>query len=224
MTNKDVKIAPSILSADLTNLGEAITLLEEGEADLVHLDVMDGNFVPNITFGPAFAKQLKAMSDLPFDAHLMISQPMQYAEKFADAGCEWIMFHIEAKDEPESTIKHIKNLGAKVGLALNPGTPFSEIASYVQELDMIVIMTVNPGFGGQKCMHEHFSKITEARQLVEKEGLDIEIMVDGGITEFNVKDVVDAGASIFVAGSAIFRGERGAVEEIKALKRAAGIL
>jgi ribulose-phosphate 3-epimerase len=223
MVNYDVKIAPSILSADLTDLGKAVRLLEEGGADLVHLDVMDGHFVPNITFGPAFAKHLKAMSGLPFDAHLMISHPTKYAEKFADAGCEWIMFHIESKDEPDSTIGQIRDLGAKVGLAVNPGTPYSEIAPYVPKLDMIVVMTVNPGFGGQKCMSECFSKITEARQFIEKEGLDTEIMVDGGVTEFNVKDVVEAGASIFVAGSAVFRGKRGPVEEIKALKKAAGI-
>lgn len=223
MTNK-VKIAPSILSADLTNLGEAIRSLEAGGADIVHLDVMDGHFVPNMTFGPAFAKQLKAISNLPFDAHLMISHPAQYAEKFAEAGCEWIMFHIEAEDEPESTIRHIKDLGAKVGLAVNPGTPFSEIVPHVPELDMIVIMTVNPGFGGQKFMPGQLPKIAEAREFVDGEGLDIEILVDGGITEFNIKDVVDAGASICVAGSAVFRGERGPVEEIKALKIAAGIL
>jgi ribulose-phosphate 3-epimerase len=224
MMNKGVWIAPSILSADLTNLGEAMRLLDEGGADLVHLDVMDGNFVPNITFGPAFAKQLKTMSNLPFDAHLMISHPTQYAEKFSDAGCEWIMFHIEAKDEPENTIKHIKDLGAKVGLAVNPGTSFSKIAPYVPELDMIVIMTVNPGFGGQQFMVEHLPKITEARDLAEKEGLDIEIMVDGGITEFNIRDAADAGANVFVAGSAVFKGDRGPVENISALKRAVGVL
>jgi ribulose-phosphate 3-epimerase len=223
MTDKDVWIAPSILSADLTNLGEAMKLLEEGGADLVHLDVMDGNFVPNITFGPAFAKQLKAMSSLPFDAHLMIAHPMQYAEKFSDAGCEWIMFHIESEDDADRTIAFLKDLGVKVGISINPCTPFSDIAPYVPELDMIVVMTVEPGFGGQKCMAENFSKITEARQYVEKEGLDIKIMVDGGITELNIKDAADAGANIFVAGSAVFKGARGPVEEIKALKRAAGI-
>jgi ribulose-phosphate 3-epimerase len=222
MTNRPVKIAPSILSADLTNLGEAIRLLEEGGADLVHLDVMDGHFVPNITFGPAFAKQLKAMSSLPFDTHLMISHPMKYAEEFAK-GSDWLTFHIESEDDPNEVIEFIRNLGVKVGISINPCTPLSDVTPFLPQLDLLVVMTVEPGFGGQTCMEEHFAKITEARQFAEAQGLDLEIEVDGGITEFNVKETVDAGASIFVAGSAVFRGRRGVVEEIRALKAAAGV-
>lgn len=221
MSRTDVKIAPSILSADLGNLAGGVRLLEEGNADMLHLDVMDGHFVPNITFGPAFAKHLKSISSLPCDAHLMISHPMQYAEKFSDAGCEWIVFHIEAEDDAGDTIKHLKELGVKTGIAINPGTPFSAIEEFVSELDMVVIMTVEPGFGGQKFMAGQLPKIREARRFIDALGSDIDIQVDGGITEHNVKEVVDAGTSIFVAGAAVFRGKRGVIEDIRALKEAA---
>jgi ribulose-phosphate 3-epimerase len=220
---KPVKIAPSILSADLTRLGDAIKVLNEAGADLVHLDVMDGNFVPNITFGPAFARELKAISNIPFDTHLMINRPMRYAKEFVDAGSDWLTFHLESLDDPVMTIRHIRDLGVKVGMAVNPCNPFSDVEKYLPDLDMVVIMTVNPGFGGQKCMAEHFSKIAEARASIERLGLDIEIEVDGGINEQNVGQVVKAGATIFVAGSAVFRGTRGPAGEIQALKKAAGI-
>jgi ribulose-phosphate 3-epimerase len=222
MAERRVRIAPSILSADLTNLGEAIRLLEQGGADMVHLDVMDGHFVPNITFGPAFAKQLKAMSSLPFDTHLMISHPMEYAEKFAE-GSDWLTFHIESGDDAGKTINLFRELGVKTGISINPSTPLSSVEPYLPELDLLVVMTVEPGFGGQSCMDEHFSKIAEARRYAEDHGLNLDIEVDGGITEFNVHKAVDAGASIFVAGSAVFRGKRTVIEEIKVLKRAAGI-
>jgi ribulose-phosphate 3-epimerase len=224
MGKRQVKIAPSILSADLTNLGDAIRVLNGGGADLIHLDVMDGNFVPNITFGPAFARELKAISKIPFDTHLMISHPQKYAQQFAEAGSDWLTFHIESEDDPQKTIQHFRDLGTKVGMAINPCTPFSDIEKYIPHLDMVVIMTVNPGFGGQKCMTEHFSKISEARHKIDKLGLDVEIEVDGGINEHNVADVVKAGATIFVAGSAVFRGKRGPAGEIAALKKAAQIL
>ncbi len=217
---RDIKIAPSILSADLTNLGDAIRTLNDGGADLVHLDVMDGHFVPNITFGPAFAKELKVISKIPFDTHLMVSHPMQYGPKFAESS-DWLTFHIEADDDPRDTIALFKDLGTKVGISVNPCTPFSAIREFVPELDLILIMTVEPGFGGQKCMTEHFSKLTEARQLVEELGQDTEIMVDGGVNEHNIGEIVKAGASMFVAGSAVFRGARGPAGEIAALKNAA---
>ncbi|MDO9536737.1 MAG: ribulose-phosphate 3-epimerase [Thermoplasmata archaeon] len=221
--DRKVKIAPSILSADLTNLGDAIRILNDAGADMVHLDVMDGNFVPNITFGPAFARQLKAISKIPFDTHLMINHPMRYAREFIEAGSDWLTFHVESEDNPTQTIKHIRDLGAKVGMAVNPCTPIEDLEPFISELDMVVIMTVNPGFGGQKCMNEHFSKISEVRRLAEKLGQDIEIEVDGGINEHNVAEVVKAGATIFVAGSAVFKGKRGPAGEIAALKAAAGI-
>jgi ribulose-phosphate 3-epimerase len=220
---REAKIAPSILSADLTRLGDAIRILNDAGADMVHLDVMDGNFVPNITFGPAFARELKAISKIPFDTHLMITRPMRYAKEFVDAGSDWLTFHIESYDDPVATIKHIRDLGVKVGMAINPGNPFSDVEQYLPELDMVVIMTVNPGFGGQKCMTEHFSKISEARAAIERLGLGTEVEVDGGINEHNVADVVKAGASIFVAGSAVFKGKRGPAGEIEALKKAARI-
>jgi len=220
---RPVKISPSILSADLTRLGDAIKILNDGGADMVHLDVMDGNFVPNITFGPAFARELKAVSSIPFDTHLMITRPMRFAKEFVDAGSDWVTFHMESYDDPKTTIKHIRDLGVKVGMAINPGNPFSDLEEYLPELDMVVIMTVNPGFGGQKCMTEHFSKIAEARQAIDSLGLDIEIEVDGGINEQNVGEVVKAGATVIVAGSAVFRGKRGPAGEIQALKQAAGI-
>lgn len=218
---RNVKIAPSILSADLTNLGDAVRLLEEGGADIVHLDVMDGHFVPNISFGPAFARELKKACNLPFDSHLMVSHPMQYAEEFAEAGSEWVTFHVEAEDDVAETIKHIRDLGVKPGICANPCTPFSEIERFVPDVDMVVIMTVNPGFGSQKCMEDQFAKITETRNLIDRLGTGIELEVDGGIKVSNVRNVVDAGASIFVAGSAVFRGERGVAAEIEALMSAA---
>ncbi|MFO7618192.1 MAG: ribulose-phosphate 3-epimerase [Thermoplasmata archaeon] len=218
-----IKIAPSILSADLTRLGDAIRVLNDGGADMVHLDVMDGNFVPNITFGPAFARELKAISKIPFDTHLMITSPMKYAKEFVEAGSDWLTFHVESGDDPIMTINHIRDLGAKVGMAINPCNPLSDLEKYIPELDMVVIMTVNPGFGGQKCMAEHFSKIAEARALIDSLGLGTEVEVDGGINESNVGRVVEAGATVFVAGSAVFRGKRGPAGEIQALKKAAGI-
>jgi len=163
---REIKIAPSILSADLTNLGDAIRVLNDGKADLVHLDVMDGHFVPNITFGPAFANELKKVSKIPFDTHLMVSHPMQYGPKFAESS-DWLTFHIEADDDPDETIALFKDLGVKVGISINPGTPFSAIEKFIPELDLILIMTVEPGFGGQKCMTEHFSKLTDARILLK---------------------------------------------------------
>ncbi|MDD4307431.1 MAG: ribulose-phosphate 3-epimerase [Thermoplasmata archaeon] len=218
-----MKIAPSILSADLTRLGDAIMILNDSGADLVHLDVMDGNFVPNITFGPAFARELKVLSKIPFDTHLMINHPMKYAKEFVEAGSDWLTFHIESKDGPKETIGHFRDLGVKVGMALNPCNPISQVEPFMTELDLIVIMTVNPGFGGQKCMTEHFPKIAEARRIAEELGIGIEIEVDGGINEHNVGDVVKAGASIYVAGSAVFRGKRGPAGEIAALKKAAAL-
>jgi ribulose-phosphate 3-epimerase len=217
----NLKISPSILSADLTRLGDAIGILNDNGADMVHLDVMDGNFVPNITFGPAFARELKALSRIPFDTHLMITRPMRYAQQFVDAGSDWVTFHVESYDDPVNTIKHIRDLGAKVGMAVNPCNAFSDIEGFLPKLDMVVVMTVNPGFGGQKCMTEHFSKVAEARAAIERLGLGTEVEVDGGINEGNVRDVVRAGASVVVAGSAVFKGKRGPAAEMAALKKAA---
>ncbi len=220
---RKVKIAPSILSADLTRLGDAIRILNDAEADMVHLDVMDGNFVPNITFGPAFARELKAISKIPFDTHLMIANPLKFAKEFVDAGSDWLTFHVESGEDPKAAIRHIRDLGVKVGMAINPCNPFSDMEQYLPELDMVVIMTVNPGFGGQKCMAEHFSKIAAARAAIDRLGIGTEVEVDGGINEHNVADAVSAGASIFVAGSAVFKGKRGPTGEIQALKKAAGM-
>jgi len=223
MQGRRVKIAPSILSADLTKLGDAIRILNDSGADLVHLDVMDGNFVPNITFGPAFCRELKAISKIPFDTHLMIAHPMKYAKDFVEAGSDWLTFHVESECKPRETIRHFRDLGVKVGMAINPCNPVTDIEPFLPELDMVVVMTVNPGFGGQKCMAEHFSKVAEARKLIDRLGTDTEVEVDGGINEHNVREVVSAGATVFVAGSAVFRGKRGPAGEIVALRRAAGI-
>lgn len=201
-----IRVAPSILSADFSKLGDEIRAIEEGGADLVHIDVMDGNFVPNITIGPVVVKSIRPLTKMPFDVHLMVRRPQDYIEDFIDAGADIITVHVESEHNPHETIKHIHDLGKEAGIVLNPGTPLEVAEGFVSEIEMVLIMTVNPGFGGQKFMPDVVPKITQAKEFIGREGLDVDIEVDGGITSENARLLADAGGEILVAGSFVFKG------------------
>jgi ribulose-phosphate 3-epimerase len=213
-----IKIAPSILSADFGNLANAVKEAEEGGADLIHIDVMDGRFVPNITIGPDVIKSIRKVTELPFDVHLMISEPEKYVPKFLEAGSDIITVHVEATNHLHRAIQEIKEKGIQAGVALNPSTPISSTENVLGDIDMIVIMTVNPGFGGQKFLKTLLPKIKTTRDIIEKEGLNLDLEVDGGIKPENAKLVVDAGAHIMVAGSAVFNSKGTVSENIAKLK------
>ncbi len=199
-----IKLAPSILSADFANLLSDIKLVEEAGCEYLHIDVMDGHFVPNITIGPPVVRSLKGKVDMVFDVHLMIENPDRYIEAFSDAGADLIVVHQEACTHLHRTLQSIKALGKKAGVSLNPATPIETIKHIIYDIDMVLIMTVNPGFGGQKFIETMIPKIKELKELCIKENLNIDIQVDGGVTPENVNKVVSAGANIIVAGSAIF--------------------
>ena len=202
---KKIKIAPSILSADFARVGEEIKLTTEAGADVLHLDVMDGSFVKNISFGPKFIKEARPYSKAVFDAHLMIVNPWNYIDRFADAGADIITVHYEAcGDRLKDTLKAIKSLGVKCGAVINPDTPVSKIADVIEECDMLLLMSVFPGFGGQKFIPEVLPKIEEAAKLIAQTGKEIDLEIDGGINKENVKLVKDAGANVIVAGSTVF--------------------
>ena len=213
-----IRVAPSILSADFSKLGDEIRAIEEGGADLVHIDVMDGNFVPNITIGPVVVKSIRPLTKMPFDVHLMVRRPQDYIEDFVKAGADILTVHVESEHDPHETIKKIHDLGKEAGVVLNPGTPLDVAEGFMSEIEMVLIMTVNPGFGGQSFMPEVVPKIGQARDYIQKEGLDVDIEVDGGITSDNAKQVADAGGRILVAGSFVFRGVPR--ERIASLKQA----
>ena len=198
------KIAPSILSADFTKLGEEIRAIEQAGADYVHIDVMDGHFVPNITIGGMVVKAVRRVTDLPLDVHLMISNPDQFAEDFVKAGADIITVHAEAVKHLHRSIQHIRTLGAKPSVSLNPATPLEMIEYVLEDLDMVLIMTVNPGFEAQAFIKEMIPKIEQLKAMIEERGLNLDIEVDGGIGPETIDLVSSAGANIFVAGSAIF--------------------
>ncbi|MGL4363182.1 MAG: ribulose-phosphate 3-epimerase [Cellulosilyticaceae bacterium] len=200
-------LAPSILSADFAALGKAITYVEEAGATYIHVDVMDGAFVPNITIGAPVAKALRKHIKGVMDVHLMIEEPDRYLQDFKDAGSDLVTVHYEACKHIHRTIQHIKLLGMKAGIALNPGTPVSVLEPLMDQLDLILIMSVNPGFGGQKFIPYSYEKIKQAKELISKQDRTILIQVDGGVDLNNVKDVVDAGADVVVAGSAVYMAE-----------------
>ncbi len=202
-----IKLAPSILSADFSKLLDDVKRLEAAGCEYLHIDVMDGHFVPNITLGPPVINSLKGKTDMIFDVHLMIEDPDKYIEAFANAGADIIVVHQEACTHLHRTIQAIKALGKKAGVALNPATPIETIKHVISELDMVLIMTVNPGFGGQKFIEQMIPKIKELKEISIKQDLNFDIQVDGGITPDNVAEVVKAGANIIVAGSAIFNSE-----------------
>ncbi|MBU5268719.1 ribulose-phosphate 3-epimerase [Clostridium cochlearium] len=206
-----VKIAPSILSADFANLGRDIESIEKYGADVVHFDVMDGRYVPNISFGVPIMKSIKGLTKLPFDVHLMIEEPSKYIEDFAKSGADIITFHYEAETHIDRTINYIKSFGVKAGIALNPGTSVSIIKDLIPSLDMVLIMSVNPGFGGQKYIPYASEKIRELKKLKDELNKDLIIEVDGGVGKDNIKDIVNCGVDLVVAGSAVFKD--GKIEE-----------
>jgi ribulose-phosphate 3-epimerase len=197
-------IAPSLLSADFSRLGEEIAAMEEAGADIIHLDIMDGHFVPNITFGPPVVAKLRGCTKLPFDAHLMIQNADQYVEAFVDAGTDMISVHVESPGHLQRTLAFIRDKGAMAGAVLNPATPINTLKYILDDLDYILVMSVNPGFGGQAFIPSAMDKVRNISTMVEKAGKQIPIQLDGGVGPENTAEVTAAGASILVAGSAIF--------------------
>lgn len=202
------KISPSLLSANFSNLEKDIKMLEKGGADLLHIDVMDGHFVPNITIGPVVVEAIKEVATIPLDVHLMISDPDYYVDAFIDAGADFLTIHSEATPHVHRVIQKIKSKGIKAGVSLNPHTPISVLENILEDIDLVLIMSVNPGFGGQSFIPYSLEKIHKLKQFLKENNADhIEIEVDGGIKLENIKEVSDAGCDIFVSGSGIFKTE-----------------
>ena len=210
---KKIQISPSILSADFSQLGNEIKKLEEGGADLIHVDVMDGHFVPNLTIGPPVIKALRNYTKLPFDVHLMIDPVHKYIKNYAESGADIITIHPEATDNIKDSIKHIKEFGKKVGVSLNPDSKIDIIKKNLEEIDLVLIMSVYPGFGGQKFIPEVLTKIKELKNIKSTQNLNFDIEVDGGIDFNNSKLVIEAGANILVSGTTIFKNNNGDIKK-----------
>lgn len=214
-----VALAPSILSADFANLENNIKALENKKVNYLHIDVMDGHFVPNITIGPVVVKSLRKVTDMIFDVHLMIENPGDYVESFANAGADIITVHYEGTNHIHGVIQSIKSLGKKAGVSVNPGTPLNVLEEILPDVDLVLVMSVNPGFGGQKLIPNTLEKAAYLKQVRKQLGLDFIIEMDGGIKNYNVKDVIDAGTDLIVAGSAIFNDKKSIGENVEEFNR-----
>lgn len=218
----DVKLAPSILSADFTRLGEQVREAEKAGADRIHVDVMDGHFVPNISMGPLVVQAIRPITSLPLEVHLMISDPDRYLDAFAEAGADTMQVHVEGAVHLHRTVQHIKHLGKKAGVVLNPATSPVFVAEILADVDMVLVMTVNPGFGGQAFLPSTLGKIRRLRQMIDQVRPEIELEVDGGIDVTTAPQVVQAGARVLVAGSAVFHHGGGVTTALQALRGAVG--
>jgi len=214
---QELMMAPSILSADFSRLGEEIRAVEKAGADIIHVDVMDGHFVPNITIGPPVVASVRRITGLPLDVHLMIADADRYIEDFAKAGADWITVHVEACPHLHRTVSRIKELGKKAGAVLNPATPLGSLDEILEDLDLVMLMSVNPGFGGQSFIRSTIKKIKTLRKMIAERGLGVGIEVDGGVSPATIGDVAGAGANIFVAGSAVF-GQQDYAKVIREMK------
>jgi len=214
---RTVRLAPSILSADFGKIAEQIAAAEAGGADMFHLDTMDGRFVPNISWGPKIVADLRKLTALPFDAHLMIEEPERYVDRFVEAGCQFVTFHYEATPHAHRLLTHLRSTGAKAGIAINPQTPVSMLRDIVEVADLVLVMSVNPGFGGQPFIEHALAKLEEARALIDERNPACELEVDGGIGDANIERARDAGATILVAGSSVFesRDPKAAVRALR---------
>ena len=210
---KKIQISPSILSADFSQLGNEIRRLENGGADMIHVDVMDGHFVPNLTIGPPVIKSLKKHSSILFDVHLMISPVHKYIEAYSNAGADIITIHPEATDNLKSSILKIKSLNKKVGVSLNPETKIDTIIKYLNEIDLVLIMSVNPGFGGQKFMPEVLNKVKQLKEIQSWDNMNFDIEIDGGINFDNCQSAIEAGANILVSGTTVFKSNNGDIKK-----------
>ena len=210
---KKIQISPSILSADFSQLGNEIKKLEKGGADMIHVDVMDGHYVPNLTIGPPVINSLRKHTNLKFDVHLMIAPVHEYIEAYANAGADIITIHPEATENLQSSIKKIKSYNKKVGVSLNPETKIEIIKDFLDQIDLVLIMSVNPGFGGQKFMPEVLDKVKQLKQLSEEKNFKYDIEIDGGINFENSKTVIEAGANILVSGTTIFKSNNGDIKK-----------
>jgi len=210
---KKIQISPSILSADFSQLGNEIKRLEEGGADMIHVDVMDGHFVPNLTIGPPVIKALRKQCSIKFDVHLMISPVHKYIEAYADAGADIITIHPEATDNLEESISKIKSLNKKVGVSLNPESKLDLITKYLEKIDLVLIMSVNPGFGGQKFMPEVLDKVKQLKEIKSKRNMNFDIEIDGGINFDNCQSAIEAGANILVSGTTVFKSNNGDIKK-----------
>jgi ribulose-phosphate 3-epimerase len=219
--SRNIKIAPSILAADFAYLAQAIKGAEAAGADYIHVDVMDGHFVPNLTIGPPVLRCLRRVTDLPLDVHLMIDEPLRHIPAFAEAGANVLTVHVEAMPHLHRALQQIRDLGVRPGVTLNPGTPTAAISQVIEDIDLVLVMTVNPGFGGQAFIEHTLDKVSRVREMLDRAGSDADLEVDGGIGPETAERVVAAGATVLVAGTAIFQAPEGIKPAIEAIREAA---